>query len=40
MMKNKIVWRIGLIMMILLLLIIVVVIGAVIHTGYTILGIG
>ncbi len=40
MMKNKIVWRIGLIMMILLLLIIVVVIGAVIHTGFTILGIG
>lgn len=40
MMKNKIVWRIGLIMMILLLLIIVVVIGAVIHTGYTIIGIG
>lgn len=40
MMKNKIVWRIGLIMMILLLLIIVVVIGAVIHTGCTILGIG
>ncbi|QOR58630.1 hypothetical protein KNV32_gp76 [uncultured phage cr3_1] len=39
-MKNKIVWRIGLIMMILLLLIIVVVIGAVIHTGCTILGIG
>lgn len=40
MMKNKIVWRIGLIMMILLLLIIVVVIGAVIHTGCTIIGIG
>jgi hypothetical protein len=39
-MKNKIVWRIGLIMMILLLLIIVVVIGAVIHTGCTIIGIG
>jgi hypothetical protein len=39
-MKNKIVWRIGLIMMILLLLIIIVVIGAVIHTGCTILGIG
>nr|DAP37198.1 MAG TPA: Bacterial virulence factor hemolysin [Crassvirales sp.] len=39
-MKNKIVWRIGLIMMILLLLIIVVVIGAVIHSGCTILGIG
>jgi hypothetical protein len=39
-MKNKIVWRIGLIMMILLLLIIIVVIGAVIHTGCTIIGIG
>lgn len=39
-MKNKIVWRIGLIMMILLLLIIMLVVGVVIHTGCAMIGIG
>lgn len=39
-MKNKIVWRIGLIMMILLLLIIMLVVGVVIYTWCTMIGIG
>lgn len=39
-MDNKIVYKIGLMMMILLLLIIILVVGAVIHQGAVMIGIG
>lgn len=39
-MDNKIVYKIGLMMMILLLLIIILVVGAVIHQGAMMIGIG